>query len=185
MYKFDGNFQSLSSPQPDTEVLAIAFPSKDLDADIEPLPKPQANIVVKLPHVSEIEHKKNSTKTFGELSLETILSNLLRYGVLLASTVVFIGGILYLIRHGSEPVNYKFFQGEPAEFCSPLGVINAVLAGSRRGIIQLGLLLLIAIPVLRVVISLLTFIWRREFAYVIITLIVLASLTYSLVGAYY
>lgn len=184
MYKFDGKFQSLSSPQPDTEVLAIALQHTDLNSDMKELPNPQANILVKLPNLSE-EKKKNSTRTFGELSLETILSNLLRYGVLLASTVVFIGGILYLIRHGSEPVNYKFFQGEPAEFCSPLGVINAVLAGSRRGIIQLGLLLLIAIPVLRVVISLFTFIWRREFAYVIITLIVLASLTYSLVGAYY
>ncbi|MBD2355122.1 DUF1634 domain-containing protein [Tolypothrix sp. FACHB-123] len=184
MYKFDGKFQSLSSTQPDTEVLAIALQQKTLNSDIEELQKPQANIVLKLPHVSE-EEKKNSTKTFGERSLETILSNLLKYGVLFASSVVLLGGILYLIRHGSEPANYKFFQGEPSEFRSPLGVINAVLLGSRRGIIQLGLLLLIAIPVLRVVISLLTFIWRREFVYVIITLIVLTSLTYSLVGAYY
>jgi uncharacterized membrane protein len=185
MYKFDANFQSLSSTQPDTEVVAIALPQKDLDSDIEQLPKPQSSIVTLFPNNCELEDKKNLTKTFSDQKLETLLSNLLKYGVLFASTVVLIGGILYLIHHGSEPVNYQFFQGEPSEFRSPSGVINAVLSGSRRGIIQLGLLLLIAIPVLRVVISLLTFIWRREFIYIIITLIVLASLTYSLVGAYY
>ncbi|RCJ24614.1 hypothetical protein A6S26_18955 [Nostoc sp. ATCC 43529] len=55
----------------------------------------------------------------------------------------------------------------------------------QRGIIQLGLLLLIATPILRVVISLLAFLIKREFIYVIVTLLVLASLTYSLIGAYY
>ena len=61
----------------------------------------------------------------------------------------------------------------------------AVLSGSRRGIIQLGLLLLVATPIIRVVISLLIFLRQREFTYVVITLIVLTALIYSLVGAYY
>jgi len=38
---------------------------------------------------------------------------------------------------------------------------------------------------LRVLISLLTFLLQGEFIYVIITSLVLASLTYSIVGAYY
>ena len=128
---------------------------------------------------------KNLTKTSTEQQLEVLLSNLLKYGVLIASAVVLLGGILYLIRHGAEPAEYKFFRGEPSEFRSPAGVVNAVLSGSRRGIIQLGLLLLIATPVFRVIISLLTFLLKREFIYVIVTSLVLASLTYSLVGAYY
>ncbi|MDZ8051314.1 MAG: DUF1634 domain-containing protein [Aulosira sp. ZfuVER01] len=178
MYQFNSGFQSLSSTQPDTELAAIALPQQDLDSDIEQLPEP-------LPNCCEIEDEKKLTKTLSEQELETLLSNLLKYGVLLASNVVLIGGILYLMRHGSEPVNYQFFQGEPSEFRSPSGVIYAVLSGSRRGIIQLGLLLLIAIPVLRVIISLLAFIWRREFIYIVVTLVVLASLSYSLLGAYY
>lgn len=178
MYQFNSGFQSLSSTQPDTEVVAIALPQQDLDSDIEQFPEPK-------PHICEIEDKKNLTKTLSEQQLETLLSNLLKYGVLLASTVVLIGGILYLIRHGSEPITYQFFHGEPSEFRSPSGVIHAVLSGSRRGIIQLGLLLLIATPVLRVIISLLAFIWRREFIYIVVTLLVLASLSYSLLGAYY
>ncbi|RUS96464.1 hypothetical protein DSM107003_25610 [Trichormus variabilis SAG 1403-4b] len=92
---------------------------------------------------------------------------------------------MYLLHHGSEPAEYQFFRGTPSEFHSPGGVVTAVLSGSRRGIIQLGLLLLIATPILRVIVSLFSFLIRREFIYVIITSIVLASLTYSLVGAYY
>ena len=92
---------------------------------------------------------------------------------------------MYLIHHGYEPAEYQIFRGTPSEFHSPTGVVNAVLAGSRRGIIQLGLLILIAIPILRVIISFCTFLLQRNFVYVIITSLVLASLTYSLVGAYY
>ncbi len=133
----------------------------------------------------EVDTNSNDTKTLNEQQLEMLLSNILKYGVLIASTVVLVGGILYLIRHGAEPVDYQFFQGEPSEFCSPTGVFTAVLSGSRRGMIQLGLLLLVATPIVRVVISLLTFLWQREFTYVMITLSVLTALIYSLVGAYY
>jgi uncharacterized membrane protein len=129
----------------------------------------------------------NATKLSKRASdriLEQLLSNLLKYGVLLASAIVLIGGILYLIRHGGEPADYQFFQGEPAEFCSPVGVVRAVLSGSRRGLIQFGLLLLIATPMVRVVVSLLAFCWRRDFLYAIVTLLVLAGLIYSTLGAY-
>jgi uncharacterized membrane protein len=185
MYQFNADFQSLSSTQSDSEAVAIVLPQEDVDSDIEKLKELQPSTGAHLPNGCEMDYKNNITKTLSEQQLESLLSNLLKYGVLIASSVVFIGGILYLIRHGSEPVPYKFFQGEPLELCSPIGVVNAVLSGSSRGIIQFGLLLLIATPVLRVIISLLAFIWRREFIYVFVTLFVLASLTYSLVGAYY
>lgn len=129
--------------------------------------------------------KKIFVKTSTEQQLEYLLSNLLKYGVLLASAVVLLGGILYLINHGNEPADYHIFHGTPSEFRSAIRVLGAVLSGSSRGIIQLGLLLLIAIPILRVIISLLTFLLKHEFIYVIITSIVLASLIYSLIGAYF
>ncbi|WP_414859199.1 DUF1634 domain-containing protein [Nostoc sp. KVJ3] len=49
---------------------------------------------------------------------------------------------------------------------------------------QLGLLLLIATPVMRVVFSLLAFVRLKDYTYVIVTLIVLAGLIYSLIGEY-
>ncbi|MBE9205038.1 DUF1634 domain-containing protein [Nostoc sp. LEGE 06077] len=177
MYEFNSSFSWHSSPASETEVVAITLPPAEPDSDIQQLEEQLNSCEMNASHIV--------SKTPGEQQLEYILSNLLKYGVLIASAVVLLGGILYLIHHGSEPATYQIFHGEPSEFRSPNGVINAVLSGSRRGIIQLGLLLLIATPILRVIISLLAFIVQREVTYIVVTLVVLASLIYSLVGAYF
>lgn len=132
----------------------------------------------------EVDSKKKIAKKSSDRQLEKLIGNLLKYGVTIASAIVLLGGVLYLIRHGSEPADYHIFRGEPAEFRSPAGVVTAILSGSRRGIIQFGLLVLIATPIARVAISLLTFLRHRDFTYVIVTLCVLAGLIYSLIGAY-
>ncbi|MEH2349612.1 MAG: DUF1634 domain-containing protein [Nostoc sp.] len=120
----------------------------------------------------------------SEQRFEQFLGNLLRTGVILATALVFIGGILYLIRHGNQPPNYQFFRGELPEFRSPSGVVTSVESGRHRGIIQLGLLVLIATPVVRVACSLLIYFRQRDFTYIIVTLIVLLGLLYSLLGGY-
>jgi uncharacterized membrane protein len=43
------------------------------------------------------------------------------------------------------------FQREPEQFRSPLWILTSILSGRRRGIIQLGLLLLIVTPILKVI----------------------------------
>ena len=133
----------------------------------------------------EIDEEIKYNKTKREQQLELLLSNLLKYGVFLASAVVLVGGILYLIRHGAEPADYRVFHGVPSEFRSPEGVINAVLAGRGRGIIQLGLLILVATPIVRVAISFLAFLRQRDYVYVVVTLLVLSGLIYSMIGAYH
>ncbi|WP_353930651.1 DUF1634 domain-containing protein [Okeanomitos corallinicola TIOX110] len=146
--------------------------------------EPQPNHLEILKNNSEIDSNHKFVKTQTEQQLAFILSNFLQYGVLIANVVVLWGGILYLIEHGSETAQYQIFQGTSAELRSPISIINTVLSGSSTGIIQLGLLILVAIPVLRVIISFLTFLWTREFVYVIITALVLCSLGYGLIGAY-
>jgi uncharacterized membrane protein len=116
--------------------------------------------------------------------LGIVLSNVLRYGVLLACAIVLVGGLLYLIRHGAEPVSYHVFQGESAVFCSPIGVIQAVLGGRSRGIVQLGLMVLMATPMVRVAVAWLTFLKQRDRLYCLLTSLVLAGLLYSFLGAY-
>lgn len=157
-----------------SEVKVVALPLQEEAPDCE------AN----LPSECEVNPAQNVTQISSDRELEQFISNLLKYGVILSSAIVLVGGILYLIRHGAEPAEYQFFQGEPSVFCSPKGVVTAVLSGSRRGIIQLGLLLLIATPVARVAFSLLTFLRQRDLSYVIVTLFVLAGLIYSFIGAY-
>ncbi|MBC1220538.1 DUF1634 domain-containing protein [Nostoc sp. UCD121] len=123
-------------------------------------------------------------RTKFEQRFEQFIGNLLRVGVILATVLVLTGGVLYLIRHGTEVPNYQFFRGEPAECRTPAGVKTSILSGRNRGIIQLGLLVLIATPVMRVVFSLLAFVRLKDYTYVIVTLIVLAGLIYSLIGEY-
>ncbi|MEA5622200.1 DUF1634 domain-containing protein [Nostoc sp. UHCC 0251] len=185
MYKFNSSFRRTLLAQLDIEVITPTLQQEDIDSNIKQLKEQRTSAVTQFPNSCEIVTNKSVTKTLSEQQLEYLLSKFLKYGVLIASFVVLMGGILYLIHHRDEPAGYHFFQAEPSEFRSPLGVVTAALSGSDRGIIQLGLLLLIAIPIVRVLISLLTFLLQREFIYVIITLLVLSSLIYSLVGAYY
>jgi uncharacterized membrane protein len=115
--------------------------------------------------------------------MEIILANLLRSGVLLSAAVVLWGGCIYLSRHAHEQANYRVFAGEPSEFRTIPGVMRSVLNGRGRGLIQLGLLLLIATPIVRVAFSMVGFAIERDRMYVAFTLIVLAILLYSLLGS--
>jgi uncharacterized membrane protein len=126
----------------------------------------------------------SSERTWTEQQLENIVGNLLRIGVTLAAVVVFGGGALYLIRHGMTSPDYRVFHGEPADLRSVSGVVTEALSLQGRGIIQLGLLLLMATPIARVAFSIFAFAQQRDLTYVIVTLIVLAVLLYSLVGGY-
>jgi uncharacterized membrane protein len=115
--------------------------------------------------------------------IENTVGRLLQTGVTLSAVVVLIGAALYLIRHGSEPVGYSVFQGEPAEYRSFHGILHGVATWRGRGFIQLGLLLLIATPVARVAFAVWGFAAEKDRMYVLFTLIVLAVLLYSLFGS--
>ncbi len=114
--------------------------------------------------------------------IEIILGNLLRTGVIIAAIIVIAGGIIYLIRHGFELPHYTVFKGEPGNIKDVISVIKGALALESISIIQLGILVLIATPVLRVVFSVVAFIYEKDLMYVIFTLIVLAVLIFSLWG---
>lgn len=114
--------------------------------------------------------------------IENILANLLRSGVLLSALVVLIGGVIYLIRHGHSPVDFRVFRGESADLRSVRGTIRDALELRGQGIIQLGLLLLIATPVARVAFSIFGFTEERDGMYLVFTFIVFSVLLYSLFG---
>ncbi|HXC00283.1 MAG TPA: DUF1634 domain-containing protein [Terriglobales bacterium] len=115
--------------------------------------------------------------------IEVILGNLLRAGVIFSATIVLGGACIYLFRHAFEQANYSIFRGEPSDFRTIRGVILSVIDGHGRGLIQLGLLVLIATPIIRVAFSIVGFALERDRMYVVFTLIVLAILLYSLLGS--
>ncbi len=121
--------------------------------------------------------------TWNDAKVEQIVGRLLQIGVSLAGFVVLVGGILYLFGNAHVPLNYRSFQGEPAALSSLRPIIGGAAHLDSRGVIQLGLLLLIATPVARVAFSVIAFAMERDRTYVVVTLIVLGILLYSLSGA--
>ena len=118
----------------------------------------------------------------GDVRFEQLLGKLLISGVAVAASVVLAGGIVYLFRHGEQGQSYQVFQGEPAELRNFRDTVILAFHGMGRGLIQLGIMLLIATPVARVTLSLFSFLFRRDYMYTIFTLIVLSVLLYSLLG---
>jgi len=112
--------------------------------------------------------------------VDEIIGNLLRVGVIAAAAVVLSGGALYLAQHGATIPDYGVFHGEPAYLRGVSGILSAARALDGPGLIQLGLLVLLATPVARVAFSVFAFALQRDRTYVVVTLIVLAVLLYSL-----
>jgi uncharacterized membrane protein len=118
--------------------------------------------------------------------VEGIIGNLLRIGVLLSATVVSIGGVLYLIHDGRLPrPNLQSFPMQTNEPPSLLRIVQESAQGNSQSFILLGLLLLIATPVARVIFSIAAFALQRDYLYVAFTLIVLTVLLYSLFYGYF
>jgi uncharacterized membrane protein len=113
-------------------------------------------------------------------AIERLLARLLQAGVLLSTMLVAAGGIVFLLHHGTSTPQYSHFAGEPAELSSVRGIVGSASRGDGRGLIQLGLLVLIATPVLRVAGSLLAFVALKDRTYVVLTSVVLLLLASSL-----
>lgn len=114
--------------------------------------------------------------------VEFLVGTILRTGVMISAFVVLIGGILYLIQNGSQLPDYHVFRGEPSDLRSLQGIFQDALSFHSRGVIQFGILLLMATPVVRVAFSLLAFGLEADRTYMIVTAIVLVLLIYSLMG---
>ena len=121
-----------------------------------------------------------STRRWTDQQVKITISVLLRVGVTLAAAIVIIGGIFYLIHNGHDMPQDHIFHGEPADLRQVPGVLHDVLALQERGIIQLGILLLILTPVARVAFSVFAFWQQRDQLYIIVTLIVLVILVHGL-----
>jgi uncharacterized membrane protein len=114
--------------------------------------------------------------------IEQIVGNLLRAGVLTAATVVALGGILYLVQEGARPPDYKKFHGEPAALRDVSEIVRGALSLDGKAVIQLGVVLLLATPVARVMLTVIAFALQRDWLYVVVSLIVLAVLLTSIAG---
>ncbi|HTT72255.1 MAG TPA: DUF1634 domain-containing protein [Anaeromyxobacteraceae bacterium] len=116
--------------------------------------------------------------------MERIIGRLLQTGVLLSTVLVLAGAVVELSGHASQVPDYRVFRGEPPALRGFAGIARQALALHGRGLIQFGLLVLIATPVARVAFSVFAFLAEHDLTYVVVTLVVLAVLAFSLFGAH-
>ena len=115
--------------------------------------------------------------------LETVMGRLLQAGVLLAAAVVTIGAAAYLVQHHADRVDYRSFVPGGPGLCTFPGILRSAAHLESLGIIQLGLLILIATPVARVGLAIVGFALERDRLYTVVSVIVLLILLASLMHA--
>ena len=113
--------------------------------------------------------------------VEQLIGRLLQVGVMISAAVVLFGGALFLAQHGGAPVGFHEFSTTPTPLWSVGGILRGALALDSASIVQLGLVLLIATPVMRVALTLVAFAMQRDRLYVALTGVVLVLLLYGLI----
>jgi uncharacterized membrane protein len=120
---------------------------------------------------------------FKDKDMQAVIGWVLRLGVIISMLIVIVGGVIYLCRHGNSIADYAVFKGVP-DFVHPSGIINGILTNHGRAIIQAGIILLIATPVLRVLFSAIGFILEKDYLYTAITLLVLLIIFASMLSGH-
>jgi len=104
----------------------------------------------------------------NDKKMEMIVGRLLQAGVLTAALAMVIGGVQYLILHGGATPNYAKFHG-----VTPL---------TGETILWVGVVVMVATPILRVAFALVAFAMEHDWLYTGVSSLVLALLAYSLLA---
>jgi len=113
--------------------------------------------------------------------LDAHIGSLLRAGTLSSAFVILLGGLLYLAQHSHDKPDYRHFHGVSPQLHTFSGILSGAIHGQSLAVIQLGLLMLIATPIARVLFSVIAFFAERDYLYVVVSGIVLAVLLYSFI----
>jgi uncharacterized membrane protein len=116
---------------------------------------------------------------------ERLISTVLRVGVLASLTTILLGTVIAFAHHPeyvTSPRELLHLSRPSDTFPHTLRAVLTGLAGLRgQAIVVLGLLMLIATPVVRVAVSILLFLEEGDLIYVAITSTVLALLVLSFI----
>lgn len=124
------------------------------------------------------------TRPFTDVDLNRSVGNLLRLGVILSVATSLIGFIKLFTEGFKMPRKYNLLEmGDSSE--KVWGTFwNSLVKGEGMAIIQLGILLLILTPLVRIIFALIGYLKEKDYVYVIISLIVLAIMTVSFLTGY-
>ncbi len=121
-------------------------------------------------------------------AMEVILAKLLTSMMAVAGTTILIGLVLAFV-HQPQGIQglrvftaFTTFKTADAPYRTLLEIRDGLLAGDGLAIVQLGLFMLIATPIVRVCVSLILFARVRDWMYVSISALVLTGLALGLLG---
>jgi len=117
-------------------------------------------------------------KSFEEKDLQSFIGNLLRIGVIIAMTIVIVGLLLHLFYNGKNTADFSTFDDHNV-FNFP-SFAKQLLSGDSKAIMELGIMVLIATPIARVLFTMLGFWLEKDRLYTLIAFIVLCIIAYSL-----
>ncbi len=116
--------------------------------------------------------------------MQLLLGRVLRAGTVISVTIVLLGGIIYLYRHGHSIADYSVFKGVPDFIQHAPELIRGAFDGRGQAIIQLGIVMLVATPILRVMFSAIGFVLEKDYMYTGISLIVLFIIFISMLSGH-
>lgn len=120
-------------------------------------------------------------------AMNDILSRVLRYGVVASAAILVFGTTLLLVSYGSVDAS-AFLTYLPQQIphnsftVNPSALLQGVAALNPFAVIELGVLVLLATPVSRVLFSIFLFAAERDATYVKITIVVLLLLLFSMLA---
>ena len=121
-------------------------------------------------------------------TMNLVIGRVLRYGVMVSAAVILVGTLGLVASSGSaDTSNYLVYNAGSVPHdgvaVGAWSIIGGLASFSPTSWVELGVILLIATPVARVLISVLLFVAEKDRLYVLITVVVLSLLLFSMLVA--
>jgi len=133
--------------------------------------------------LTESGQKDGRTKVEYETMLGKVNSIILRYGVVISAALISVGIIIALLNSGKEGIPSSLSQLTTSSVGNPVlslaTLLSGVIALNGVYIIQLGVLILLATPLVRVAVTTILFGAEKDKTYVLIGIVVLLVLLFS------
>lgn len=123
-------------------------------------------------------------KDFTDVDLNRSVGNLLRLGVILSVITSLIGFVKLFIEGFQMPRKYKLLDMGTSSEKVWSHFWETLCKGEGMAIIQLGILMLIFTPLMRIIFALIGYLKEKDYVYVIISSIVLAIMAISFFTGY-
>ncbi|MCD1118292.1 DUF1634 domain-containing protein [Chryseobacterium turcicum] len=123
-------------------------------------------------------------KDFTDVDLNRSVGNLLRLGVILSVVTSLIGFIKLFMEGFEMPRKYKLLDMGTSSDKVWSHFWETLCKGEGMAIIQLGILMLIFTPLMRIIFALIGYLKEKDYVYVIISSIVLAIMAISFFAGY-